>query len=136
MKRTSDKKKTNWRDALSLKRLVKSFRHAFRGVAWLFLYEHNARIHLLFTILVIVGAIVLGVHKGEWIILLLCISSVLSLEAINSALERLSDKVSSEYSEHIREAKDLAAGAVLIASIVAAIVGILIFYRYILALFA
>ena len=98
--------------SLSLSRLRKSFRYALRGVRELFLHTPNARIHLLATLAVIIAGVLFGVTPTQWMLLIVCIVLVLSLEAINSALEQLADRVSTDYSPLIRNAKDLAAGAV------------------------
>lgn len=82
------------------------------------------------AISVIVAAILLQVSRVEWAMLIMCIVLVLSLEALNSALEKLSDQVTKEYSPLIRDAKDMAAGAVLIAAIGSAIIGLIIFVPY------
>lgn len=116
----------------SFSRLRKSFRYAFKGVRRLFLLTPNARIHLLFAFAVIGAGLFFGITPNEWFILILCISLVLSLEAINSAIEQLSDEVTTNYSPLIRDAKDLAAGAVLIAAIGSAVIGLWIFIPYIL----
>lgn len=118
--------------SLSLSRLRKSFRYALRGVRELFLHTPNARIHLLATLAVIIAGVLFGVTPTQWMLLIVCIVLVLSLEAINSALEQLADRVSTDYSPLIRNAKDLAAGAVLIAAIGAAIIGLWIFIPYLL----
>ena len=113
-----------------LKRVIKSFHYALRGIWELFLYTPNARIHLLCAIAVVILAAILGVSKVEWLILVLTIFLVFSMEAMNSALEKLADRVSPEYSPLIRDAKDLAAGAVLLVAIGAVIVGLIIFSPY------
>ena len=118
--------------SLSLSRLRKSFRYALRGVRELFLHTPNARIHLLATLAVIIAGVLFGVTPTQWMLLIVCIVLVLSLEAINSALEQLADRVSTDYSPLIRNAKDLAAGAVLIAAIGAAIIGLWLFIPYLL----
>ncbi|MDO5016748.1 MAG: diacylglycerol kinase family protein [Porphyromonas sp.] len=111
-------------------RIRDSFGYAWQGVLTLFRHTANARIHLLFAIGVVLAGLFFHVTKGEWIALILCITAVLSLEAINSALENLSDQVSPDYSPLIRDAKDLSAGAVLIAAIGSAIIGLIIFIPY------
>lgn len=118
--------------SLSPKRLRKSFRYAFRGVRELFWHTPNARIHLIFTIGVIAAGLYFRIPPNQWFVLILCIIIVLSLEAINSALEQLADRVTTDYSPLIRNAKDLSAGAVLIAAIGTAIIGLWIFIPYIL----
>ena len=116
-----------YRTALSPRRFLKSLGHAFAGVSGLFASEANALIHLLFVAAVPVAAFLLNVSATEWCLLILCIGLVLAAEALNTAIERLSDRISQEYSPLIKDAKDLAAGAVLILSCTAAAVGLIIF---------
>lgn len=111
-------------------RLRNSFKNAFRGIGILVKHTPNARIHLTVALAVVLLAGLLRVSSLEWCILLGCIVLVLALEGINSALEQLADKVSSEFSPLIRNAKDLAAGAVLIASIGAALIGLTLLLPY------
>ncbi|MDO5036352.1 MAG: diacylglycerol kinase family protein [Porphyromonas sp.] len=129
-----DHPKGKWSYAFSWQRVRASFGHAWRGVRWLFRKEANAHIHLVCMLLVLAAGLIFNIQKGEWIAILLCIALVLSLEAVNSSIEQLSDQVSSEYTPKIRDTKDLAAGAVLIAAIVALTIGLIIFVPYILQL--
>ncbi len=89
--------------------------------------ERNARIHLAATALVVASGIVLGVSRAEWSALVLAIALVWSAEAMNTAVEALGDAVSPEPDEAIGRAKDIAAGAVLLAAIGAVVVGLLVF---------
>lgn len=118
------------KDSFSPRRLWRSFSCAFRGILLLFSQTPNAVIHALATIVVILLAIYFHITAAEWQMLLLCIALVLSLEAVNSALETLGDEVTKEYSPLIRNAKDLAAGAVLIAAFFAVVIGLIIFIPY------
>lgn len=76
----------------------------------------------------------LSISRDEWIVLIFTIGSILALEAVNCAIERVVDLASPGYHELAKQAKDLAAGAVLIASIGAAIVGLILFVPRIIAL--
>lgn len=125
---------TRYKEALSPIRFRKSLHHAIRGVVRLFSSESNALIHLLFVVLVPLMAVLLGVSLVEWCILILCIGLVLSAEVINTAIEKLSDRVSPEFSPLIKDAKDLAAGAVLILAIASAVIGLLIFGKALLGI--
>ena len=69
-----------------------------------------------------------GFSAERWAILLLTCAGALALEAVNTGLERLADKVSEEHSHRIRVAKDCAAGAVLIWAVFAVAVGVLLFW--------
>ena len=110
-----------------MKKFIKSFSNAANGIVFLFKSQHNARIELLITFLVIISAILFSISVSEWITILLCIALVLGLEGINTSIELLSDKLHPEFDTKIGKVKDVAAGAVLLASIVAAIIGIIIF---------
>lgn len=109
------------------KRRIKSFAWAFKGVADLFKQHPNAQIHLLATVVVVPSIFIFELSSVEACIIVLCIVLVLSMEALNSALEYLADRVSSEQDELIGKCKDIAAAAVLIAAIGAAIIAAIIF---------
>ena len=116
-------------------KFLESVRCASNGIRYALANEKNIRVHLIFFILVVIASIILGISKIEFL-LILCISAVLfSLELINTAIERLADKVSPEYSEQIGLVKDLMAGAVLASSIFAAIIGLIIFFEPVLKFF-
>lgn len=113
----------------SIRRRLESFKYAGRGIRWLFA-EHNAWIHLVATIGVIIAGLCFGITRGEWIIIILCIGIVFAAETFNTAIEKLANVVSPQWNEAIGKVKDLAAGAVLICAIAAAIVGLIIFIPY------
>lgn len=106
---------------------MKSFGCALRGIIAAARQERHMRIHLCFAFYVVLAGLVTGIGAQEWSVLLLCIALVISLELVNTALERLCDRVTGERDELIRQAKDCAAGAVLIAAVIAAIVGAAVF---------
>lgn len=85
------------------------------------------KIHLFFTILVVLLGFFLEVSKVEWLFLLILIGGVISLELINSSIENLVDLVTAEYHPLAKKAKDMAAAAVFIYSIVSIIIGLIIF---------
>lgn len=106
----------------------KGFFYAGRGIVCA-VSERNFRFHLCAAAAVIFfGAKFYSFDKAEWAVLLLTCAAVLSLEAVNTALERLCDKVSPEKDELIRKSKDISAGAVLISAIFAAVIGVLFFW--------
>jgi len=106
-------------------RRVASFRYAFRGIAHLFVEEPNARIHAAVAVAVLILGIVLGASRIEFALLVGCIGLVFSLEALNSALEALADRVAPEPHPLVERAKDTAAGAVLLAALASVVVGLL-----------
>ena len=98
--------------------------------------QHNARIHAVATAVVVALGVALGVSAGEWMALVLSIGAVWCAEAFNTALEELGDAITREHDTEIGRAKDLAAGAVLLASCAALVVGLLVFAPRLLALVA
>lgn len=111
---------------MSLQARLDSVRHAWAGLRELVKTEANARIHLAATMAVFALGILLGLDAVEWVALTLAVALVWMAEALNTALERLSDAITREVHPAIRAAKDMAAGAVLVAALGAAIVGILV----------
>ncbi|MCX6223414.1 MAG: diacylglycerol kinase family protein [Bacteroidia bacterium] len=105
---------------------IRSFKYAFRGLWWLIREEHNSWIHLSIAVILIPVCILLHLSLVEWILITLCIGFVLALELINSAFERLTDKISPERDPDIGKIKDIAAAAVLISAVAAAVVGLII----------
>lgn len=118
-----DNKKTGF----SFKERLLSFKYAFSGLRILFTKEHNARIHLAITIITITMGVLLNISSVEWLIILMLIALVFSLEIINTAIEHLCNFVSSEWHKTIKNVKDLSAAAVLVSTIVSVICGIIIF---------
>jgi diacylglycerol kinase (ATP) len=117
----------------SLKKRATSFKYAAKGFKYIIKHEHNFRIHLVLMTVAIVLSIVLKIERTEWLIILLTIAIVLITEIINSAIEVIVDLVSPNFNEKAGIAKDLAASAVLLASIIAAFIGFFIFFPKILA---
>ncbi|MDO9257770.1 MAG: diacylglycerol kinase family protein [Bacteroidales bacterium] len=115
-------------------KFIKSFSHALRGIVFLFNSQLNARIELTITGIVIIAGILFKISTSEWLTILLCIAMVLSLEGINTAIEIFADKLHPGFDKKIGNVKDVAAGAVLIASVVAAIIGFIIFVPRLLGL--
>lgn len=109
------------------------FVHAGRGIA-LALRQRNFRIELAVACLVLLAGWQLRVGADEWALLVLCIFWVLGMEAINTAVEALADRVSRERDPLIAQAKDLAAAGVLLSAVGAAIVGLIVFLPHLGAL--
>ena len=105
----------------------KSFKYAFEGIKLTYRNEPNFRIQLVLAILSTILGIFLKISQIEWLILIIIIFVVLLLELINSSIEALVDLISPEKNEKAKIAKDTAAGAVLIASILSLIIGIVLF---------
>lgn len=118
-----------------MKRLLLSFKYAFFGFLQAFKTEQNLRIHCVSAILVFALSIRLHLSKMEWIIILLLIGGMFALELMNTAIERTVDLVTKDFHPLAKQAKDIAAASVLIFSIIAAIIGMMIFLPKIASLF-
>ncbi len=112
-------------------RKILSFKHAFEGIAAAFREEPNLKIHFIFGILVVAASFFLKISRGDFLIIIFLIGFVISLELTNTAIEAMVDAFTDKEHPRAKFAKDISAGAVLIASIIAAILGILIFLPYI-----
>lgn len=112
-----------------------SVNHAMDGINYTREHERNFRIELFMMGLVLMAGIYFNVSSIEWLILLLTIALVLTLEMINTSIERCVDLVTKEYHELAKNAKDVAAGAVFIMSIFSVCIGIVIFLPKIIELF-
>jgi diacylglycerol kinase len=108
--------------------LLRSFRCAFAGIGWTLRTQRNLRIHALATLCVVSLGLLVHLTAWKWCAILGCISLVWMTELMNSALEILCDRLTTEPDEHIRRAKDAAAGAVLICAIISVIVAAIVFF--------
>ncbi len=116
---------------LKLSRLIKSFKYAGRGLLKIYKEEQNLQIQLIMAGLVFIFGIIMRIAYRDWAILSLAIALVLLMEIINSAIERVADALEPKISKYAKEIKDIMAGAVFLASIVAVLVGLFIFGPYI-----
>lgn len=111
----------------TLENRLKSFGSAFSGLRLILKNEHNFRIHIFILVVVIIAGIYFKIKATDWIAVAVVSGLVLSAECFNSAIEYLSDAVSPEVNPVIKNVKDAAAAGVLIAAIIAAVTGIIIF---------
>jgi len=118
-----------------MKKLIRSFGYAFKGIAYATATQQNFKIHLGATIVAVIIGFALHISVGEWHWIILCISLVLTAELFNSAIETLTDLVSPDFNEKAGKVKDMSAGAVVIAAIFAVITGLIIFLPKLLLLF-
>ncbi|MET3727756.1 diacylglycerol kinase [Fictibacillus halophilus] len=109
------------------KKLFSSFGFAFKGIIATFKSEQNFKIHTFMSVIVIIIAIALDFSKERFVLLFIVIGVVLALELINTAIESTVDLITENKHPLAKKAKDAAAGAVLVFSIFAVIIGILLF---------
>ncbi len=114
---------------------LQTFKHAINGITHVFKNEQNFKIHSIAAILVIIAGFFFSIDKTEWMIIIIAITSVITLELLNSAIEYLCNFVSPDYNNKIKIIKDASAGAVLIAAIGAFILGLVIFVPKFILLF-
>ena len=115
--------------------LVASMEFALTGIITAFKEERNMRKHMISAILAIIAGTVFRISVTEWLFLLLAIFLVITFEIINSAIENVVDLASNyHFSMLAKNAKDMAAGAVLIISGYAVLTGLIIFVPKIIAL--
>ncbi len=113
---------------------TKSMRRGLRGVHTIFREERNMRIHVSIAILVSVAGVVFSITALEWALLALTIGLVVIGEVVNSIFERLIDVVKPSTAAYVADMKDMMAGAVVVAALVAVVVGTVIFLPHLIAL--
>jgi len=106
---------------------IRSFKYAIHGVGIMIRTQHNAWIHAAATCAVMVAGFAFGISRDEWIWIILAVMAVWSAEAFNTAFEFLADAASPSFHPLVGKAKDVAAGAVLIAAAGSAVIGLLVF---------
>lgn len=116
-----DSKVHRWNRPLS------AFKYAFQGMGHVVKYEKNFQIHLVVAALVILSGLIFKLNQLEWLFIVIAIFGVLALELVNSAIERVVDLTTSEIKPLAKQAKDIAAAAVLVYAIMSVIIGIFIF---------
>jgi diacylglycerol kinase (ATP) len=114
--------------------LLHSFRFAFHGIAYAFHTQRNFKIHCAISAGVVVAGVLLQISLAQWTVLAVVIGLVFQTELTNTAVEAVVDRISPEFHELGKVAKDCSAAAVLVTAIAAVIVGALIFGPEILAL--
>ena len=110
---------------------VRSFRHAIAGIWRMIRCQHNAWIHAAATLLALAVAFLLRISSADWCWIIVAVSIVWTAEALNTAFEFLADAASPEFHPLVRDAKDVAAGAVLLTAIAATVIGAIIFWPYV-----
>jgi len=106
---------------------IKSFGYALNGWRTLITEEPNALVHLVAALTALVCGFIFKISTTEWLAVILAIVIVLAAELFNTSLEVLCDHMEPNHNPQIKKIKDLAAGAVLISSVGALVVGLIIF---------
>ncbi|MDI6777707.1 MAG: diacylglycerol kinase [Patescibacteria group bacterium] len=115
----------------NIKKLFKSFHHAFRGLKYVLKNEQNFQLEILIGIFVIILMFIFDIRDWQKVALFLVIFSVLVIELINTIMERVVDILKPRVHPYAQLIKDIMATTVLLASVGAIVIGIIIFYPYI-----
>lgn len=111
---------------MSINKLIHSFRFAFQGLKFAVLLDQNVRFHLITGTLVLIASLLLKVSKSELLFVIFAIFFVVITEMMNTAIEEMTNLILKEHSQEAKIAKDVAAGAVLLAAVFAVIVGVIV----------
>ena len=111
-----------------MKKQLKSFGCAIKGFFGAVCSEGHLRFHLVAAVYVLVFSSFYNFSAAQWAVLIILIALVIAAELVNTAIENTCDAVTTEQNEHIRRAKDMAAGAVLVLSIAAAAIAVIFFW--------
>ena len=110
-----------------MKTFLRSARFASQGVIQFFSQQRNAKLQTAIGITAIILGFIVSITPYQWLLVLFCIGLVISLEMLNSAIEIFCDMVTTDFHPKIKIIKDVAAGAVLVASIASLVIGLVIF---------
>lgn len=117
-------------DRQNLNHRILSFKYAFAGIVNALKEEPNLKIHFFIAVLVIIASFILKISKQDWINVIVLIGFVFAVELTNTAIETIVDAFTEKEHPGAKLAKDISAGAVLIAAISAAVLGLIIFLPY------
>lgn len=106
---------------------LKSVGYAFKGALLLIRTEASIKIQVFIAVIVTIAGFFFNISSTEWIVQLLAIGLVMSVEGINTAIEEIANFIHPEHHNKIGLIKDIAAGAVFIASVFASIIGLIIY---------
>ncbi len=116
------------------KRFLKSFKFSIEGLKYAYKNEQSMLIHLIFTILVLILGLVFKISHTEWAIMLIAIGVTLGAELLNTAIEATVDLVTLEINPLAKIAKDCGSAATFVFSMIAVIIGLIIFFPKFLAM--
>lgn len=117
------------------KNVFSSFTNAFNGIKNAYATEYHMVIHCYFAVAVIICGVLFQISYMEWLVCLILIGAVISLELINTAIESIVNMITTDYNFYAKLAKDTSAGAVLVMSIISAVIGLIIFVPKFIELF-
>ncbi|WP_426065219.1 diacylglycerol kinase family protein [Flavobacterium sp. DSP2-3-1] len=110
---------------------LKSVSYALKGALKLITTEHSIMVQFSLGILVSIAGFYFGISKTEWLFQTLAIGLVMSIEGLNTAVEKIADFIHPNYHERIGFIKDIAAGAVFFAALTAIVIGLIIYIPFV-----
>lgn len=116
-------------------KLIKSFEYAWAGIRSCFKSEPNFRIHVIAGIVAVIFSLLFSISATEWIVVGFCIAFVVTMEMLNTAIEKVCDVIHKEIHPGIKKIKDIAAGAVLVSAVFSLITAAIIFLPKIIMYF-
>jgi undecaprenol kinase len=114
-----------------IRRLIKSFTYALKGLKRTFIEEQNFQIQTIAAIFVVILGLYFRISRTEWCFIIFTIGTVMLMELANSAVERVADILKPRIHDYVKEIKDIMAAAVFLASMSAVIIGLIIFLPHI-----
>ncbi len=120
-------KNIEYSNKLDAKRLGRSFKAAFEGIASTYKKEQNIKIHTIISLIVVLGGFIFKINYIEWLVCLVLIGFVMMAEFFNTAIEYVVDLASPEIHPLAKAAKDTASAGVLMMAIISALIGCVIF---------
>ena len=109
--------------------------YSIRGLIYFYKTEKSAFIHMAASLVMIILSIVFNISLTEWMVVVVCLLSILSMEIINTSMEVTVDMITMEYNENAKNAKDLGSGATFIVSCMTFVCAMIIFIPKIISLF-
>ena len=113
-----------------MSQFFKSFVYALKGMRAAWVDQRNIKVQSFIAVVVVTAGVYFEITRADWCLVLFAIGLVMALEIVNSSIESLVDLVTRERNDLAGKVKDIAAGAVLFASVMAVIIGILVFEKY------
>ncbi len=120
-------KHIEYSNKLDAKRLVRSFKAAFEGIASTYKKEQNIKIHTIISLIVVLGGFIFKINYIEWLVCLVLIGFVMMAEFFNTSIEYVVDLASPDIHPLAKAAKDTASAGVLMMAIISALIGCVIF---------
>lgn len=115
---------------MDIKRFIRSFKYSVEGFVHIWKFHQNIRFHVMTAVIVLATAYMIGISSIEFLFILVAIFVVIISEMINTAIEEMTNLITTEHRKEAKIAKDVASAAVLLSSVFALLIGLIIFVPY------